>query len=382
MLFHTVAAVVVNRYRQEVVLDVRPFELRTSTDETAGFELVAGADAGAVEQPLGTDGWLVVPEQRRVQRNRLSARVLQVQLKVILQVFTDARQVVDHRNVELVQQFGRADAGALQDLRRSDGAGAQQHFLARLDFNALLGGADQVTHADRTLAFEQDLVGQGVGDDGQGRTLLGDVQVATGGGGTTTFRRHGAVHRAEAFLLVAVQVFGARVTGLHAGFNHGVEQRVVAGFRRGHADRAFATVVVVRADVAGFRFAEVRQAVEVRPVFQAWQFRPAVVVHGVAADVAHAVDQRGATQALAATAFHATAVHVWLSIGFVGPVVATALQRERQSGRHLRAEVETVVRAARFEQQDGDAGVFGQTGRQGVTGRAGTDDDVVEFLGH
>ncbi|MNN40612.1 hypothetical protein D3C81_1546930 [compost metagenome] len=161
-----------------------------------------------------------------------------------------------------------------------------------------------------------------------------------------------------------------------------MEQRVVAGFRRGHADRAFATVVVVRADVAGFRFAEVRQAVEVRPVFQAWQFRPAVVVHGVAADVAHAVDQRRTTQALAATAFHTTAVHVWLGIGFVGPVVATALQWECQRRRHLRAEVETVVRAARFEQQDGDACVFSQTGRQGVTGRAGTDDDVIEYLGH
>jgi hypothetical protein len=101
---------------------------------------------------------------------------------------------------------------------------------------------------------------------------FGDVQVAARGAGATAVRRHGAVHRAEAFLLVAVQVFGARVTGLHAGFDHGVEQRVVAGFRRGHADRAVAAVVVVGADVAGFGFAEIRQAVEVGPVFQAWQF--------------------------------------------------------------------------------------------------------------
>ena len=267
-------------------------------------------------------------------------------------------------------------------MRRSDGAGAQQDFFARFGFNTLFCRTDQVTHADRTLAFEQDLVGQGVGDDGQGRALFGDVEVATGGGCATAVRRHGAIHRAEAFLLVAVQVFGARVTGLHAGFNHGVEQRVVARLWRGHADRAVATVVVVRADVAGFRFTEVRQAVEVRPVFQTWQFRPAVVVHRVATDVAHAVDQRGAAEAFAATALHPTTVHVWLRIGFVRPVVATTLQRERQRGRHLRAEVKTVVRAACFEQQNGDAFVFSQTGRQGVTGRAGTNDDVIEFLGH
>lgn len=270
----------------------------------------------------------------------------------------------------------------MQDLRRSDSAGAQQNFFAGAGFNALFSGADQVTHADRTLAFKQDLVGQGVGDDGQGRALLGDVQVTASGAGATAVRRHGAVHRTETFLLITVQVFGTRVTGLHAGFNHRVEQRVVAGFWRGHADRTFATVIVVRADVAGFSLAEIRQAVQVVPVFKTWQFGPVVVVHRVAADVAHAVDQRRTTQALAATAFHPATVHVWLWIGFVAPVVATTLQRERQSGRHLRAEVCTVVWTACFEQQDGDAFVFSQTGRQGVTGRAGTDDDVIEFLGH
>ena len=79
---------------------------------------------------------------------------------------------------------------------------------------------------------------------------------------------------------------------------------------------------------------------------------------------------------------HATAVHVRFWIGLVSPVVATALQRERQGGGHLGAEVETVIRAAGFQQQDGDAFVFGQTGRQGVTGGAGTHNDVVVFLGH
>jgi hypothetical protein len=39
-----------------------------------------------------------------VQRYRLGAGVLQVQLKVVLQVFADARQVVHHRDVEAFQQ--------------------------------------------------------------------------------------------------------------------------------------------------------------------------------------------------------------------------------------------------------------------------------------
>ncbi len=71
-----------------------------------------------------------------------------------------------------------------------------------------------------------------------------------------------------------------------------------------------------------------------------------------------------------------------LWVGLVGPVVAAALQGEGQGGRHLGTEVEAVVGATGFQQQYGDAGVFGQAGSQGVTGRAGTDDDVIEFLGH
>jgi hypothetical protein len=39
---------------------------------------------------------------------------------MILQVLADAGQGVNQRNIELAQQFRVADAGALQDLRRSD----------------------------------------------------------------------------------------------------------------------------------------------------------------------------------------------------------------------------------------------------------------------
>ncbi|KAG1179661.1 hypothetical protein G6F35_016215 [Rhizopus arrhizus] len=122
-----VGAVVVDRHRQEVVLQVRPVELGVAADEAAGLELVAGADAGAQEQPLGADRRLVVQLQCRRQRHRLLALVLQVHLKVVLQVGADARQVVHQVDVEAAQQVGRADARTLQDLRRGDGAAAQQH---------------------------------------------------------------------------------------------------------------------------------------------------------------------------------------------------------------------------------------------------------------
>ena len=47
VFFYAIAAVVVNRYRQEVVLNVRPFEFFAGADKTTGFELVAGTNASA-----------------------------------------------------------------------------------------------------------------------------------------------------------------------------------------------------------------------------------------------------------------------------------------------------------------------------------------------
>ena len=325
VLLYRVAAVVVNRHRQEVVLDVRPFELGTRTNETAGLELVARADTLAEEQPLGADQRLVVHLQRGVERDRLFAGVLQVHLQVVLQVGADARKLVNDRDAEFAQQRPRAHARALQDLRRGDGAAAEQHFAAGVDGHWCVAGAVQVGRADGPLAAEQDAIGQCVGHDGQVRSATGHVQIAARGAGAPAVGGDRAVHRAEAFLAIAVEVVGFRITGLHAGLDHGAEQGVVAGLGSAHAHRTVTAVVVVGADVAGFGLAEVGQAVEVAPVFQARRLGPAVVVHGVATDVTHAVDQRGAAQALAATTFHAAVVHVRFGIGLVGPVIAPAL---------------------------------------------------------
>ncbi len=61
-----VGAVVVNRHRQEVILDVRPAELFAAADKATRFELVAGANTGAVKHPLRTDFRLIPPLQSRI----------------------------------------------------------------------------------------------------------------------------------------------------------------------------------------------------------------------------------------------------------------------------------------------------------------------------
>ncbi|MNI36652.1 hypothetical protein D3C73_907100 [compost metagenome] len=49
VLFHRITAVVVNRYRQEMILNVRPGKLFTAADKTTGFKLVTGTNTAAIE---------------------------------------------------------------------------------------------------------------------------------------------------------------------------------------------------------------------------------------------------------------------------------------------------------------------------------------------
>jgi hypothetical protein len=90
------------------------------------------------------------------------------------------------------------------------------------------------------------MIGQRMGADGQVRARARLVQIAARGAGAAALRRHGAVHRAKPFLLIAVEIVGARIARLHAGFHHRLEQRIIALLRRGDAHRAVAAVVVVR----------------------------------------------------------------------------------------------------------------------------------------
>ena len=54
--------------------------------------------------------------------------MLDVDLEVVLQVAADGRQVVDDVDAERSQVLGVADARQLQQLRRVEGAAAQDHL--------------------------------------------------------------------------------------------------------------------------------------------------------------------------------------------------------------------------------------------------------------
>ena len=78
---------------------------------------------------------------------------------MVLQVLAHARQVAHHADAVLAQQRRRPDPGQLQQLRRLQRAGAQQH-LAPGSQRAHLA-VDAVAHAAGAAALEQH--GHGVG---------------------------------------------------------------------------------------------------------------------------------------------------------------------------------------------------------------------------
>ena len=374
-------AVVADRHGQEVVLQVRVLHTGLAADKTARFKMVGRPQARALEHPLQADLHLGQRVHRAVERDGLFAGVLHIGFQVVLQVLTYAAQRGHHADAQPAQGIGVANAGELQQLRRVDGTAAQNHLAAGLD----VVGAVAVDHL-----HPRGLGRAGVGRKAHTRHQCAGAHLQVGaregraqvghGGAPAAALVHRHVHGAQAFLAVAVHVFGARITGLLAGFNEGVVERVFAG-AGGHMQGPTVAPVVVPALGPCFGLAEVGQAVGIRPVLQSGVRRPALVVHGVAADVDHAVDRGRAAQHPPARAVHGAVVHEGLGLGVVVPVVLVVGQRVGKGRWHV--DEDAFVAGAGFEQQHRHLGVLGQAVGQHTAGRTGAHDDVVKsFCAH
>ena len=86
--------------------------------------------------------------------------MLHVGLDVVLQVLSDARQILHHGNAVLAQMVCRPDAREHQDLRRIDGR-RRLTITSRRRTRLLHATALGVLDADGALALEQDAQRQG-----------------------------------------------------------------------------------------------------------------------------------------------------------------------------------------------------------------------------
>ena len=92
---------------------VRILHVVVATHEATGLEVVRRPRAPAEEQPQKADPRTLPHLQRWLLGDRLRARVLDIHLEVILQMLTNTRKVMHHRNVERLQFVAVTDAAEL-----------------------------------------------------------------------------------------------------------------------------------------------------------------------------------------------------------------------------------------------------------------------------
>ena len=358
-----------------MVLEVRPFHAVAGTDEAAALEVVGGAEPPLGQQPLGADLRLRHLAERPVERDRLAAFHLEIEFEVVCEVAADARPVGHDRDPVLEELRRGADARQHQELGRVDGPAREDDLAPRRGLDRAAVQAAGEAHG--AAALEHHPLGQALRPDREVRARPRAVEVGAGGAPAHPVA-DGAVHPAEALLLVAVDVLGHGIAGLPARLDEGVVERVGQG-AVARVERPVVAAVAVTAFFPRLGALEVGQHVRIGPAPRPGAV-PGLEVHGVAADVHHAVDGRGAAEQPPARAGDAPPVEVGLRLGAVVPVGPLDVHRHGERARH--ADQRRPVVAAALDQQDGRGPVLGEAVGHDAAGGAGPDDDVVEGGGH
>ena len=145
-----------------------------------------------------------MPGTRQAGEVRRVGREAEHEVRMILQVLSDARQMVHRGDAVLLQGRRVADAGQHQELRRLERAGAQDHLAPRADLLRLV--ALPVFDADGALAVEQDARRVRLGLDAEVRPLAHEGMDVAARRAPALAVLLGHLIDAEAFLLGAVEV--------------------------------------------------------------------------------------------------------------------------------------------------------------------------------
>ncbi len=192
-----------------------------------------------------------------------------------------------------------------------------------------------------------------------------------------------AVERRETLLAIAVHVLGQGVTGLLDAGEERREERARGGTPFQHQRAGVAAPRIVRGGrQTGFHPLEVGQAMRVVPRRHPGIGGPALVVERVAPLEDLPVDARRAAEHLAPGVVDAPAVHERFRLRLVFPVVEPAADRKGQRGRHVDERIDAPIGSTGLEHEHRRRGIGRQPVAERRTGRAATDDDVVESPVH
>ena len=340
------AAVIVGQRHAEMQLDVGHVEVGPGFQEAAAFGKIRGHRPAAFAPVLADR-----PQQprQRFQRDAVEVRIVghvaEHEIGMVLQILSDAGQMMHAVDAVLDQRCAVADAGQHQQLRGLERAGGHDHLAPGAELLQFLALA--VFDADRALAFEQDAGGMRAGLDAQiGAAAHMGVDIgARRTPAFAVFLRH--LVDAEAFMVVGIEILAQAelrfLRGLQESLLHGISgAQFVDGERA-----ALAVIFAVEIGIV-FRALEIGQHVGERPAGIA-ERGPLVVIAAVAADIDHGVDRGRAAEPLAARLIADAAVEALLRHGVEGPVVDVAGDHQHQ--RERRRHHPIVVLAAGIQQR-------------------------------
>jgi len=308
-----------------------------------------------------------------VERERMLQFDDDARLVVVLQIAADFRRIHLHGDAVAAQQFGRAHARQLQQLRRLQRAGGQQHLGVGLRPHRLAAPAFvHPFHAAADAAVDQQARDAHAGQHGQVGPAAHRMQ-ERGGSAAAPASLEGELVIAQAAVARAVEIGIGVEAGLQSGLDPVAAQRVVVAQVR-DAQLAGAAVVFARAAAVALGLAEVGQHVAIAPALRAGA-RPVVVIRVLAADVDQPVDRTGAAQYAAARPDDGALARLGLGLDRKLPREARIVDRAEVP--HRQPQPEVAVLAAGLQQQYAAGRVGGEAVGQHAAGRAGADDDVV-----
>ncbi len=271
--------------------------------------------------------------------------------------------------------LGIADAGELQDVRRTDGAGRQDHLARGID--PLGGAAARKFDAGRAAAVEQDAVHQRAGDDLQIAPPQRGPQVAARGTRPPAAAAR-LLHPADPVARLVrqvVDVLAVFATELPTGFHRRPAQQRPVATMRGE-QRSPLAVHRVRLALPVLRLAEERQHIVPGPAAIA-ELCPMVEILGLAADIDHPVDRTRPAEHPPARIGDRASRGAGVGLGLEAPGQGRMVQQLHVACRYVDQRVP--VAPARLDQHHPCARVLRQAVGEHTARRTSANDDVIRL---
>ena len=341
--------VLLHQGEHEVVLQIWTVEIGTRLQKGPRLQAVLPTRPLAGQHILQTDRQLLQALGLRIKRDGLGALPVQGHIQVVLQIGTYARQGVNRLDASLRQALWVANAGQVEDLRRLEGASAQQHLARGIGRLQVCRSGDAVIDADSAALFKADLMGVRAKGDGQIRAAFQDrVQIALRRTPATPVL-DGQLIAAKALLRGAVKVLRHRIARLPSSLDDAGIEGMAGPLAPTDAQRAISAVIVIGTVLEAFGLFEIGQRIGIGPALQA-HLAPLIIVAGMAANIDHAIDGRRAAKPPTSGVPELAPIHVGFRLAPKAPIKITLLLDQRANAcRH--AHQDRGVLAARFKQQ-------------------------------